>query len=117
MKLMPASRAAWMVLIHVAWSGSPQAPNIIAPRHRGLTCIPVRPRLRYSIARLSRTPAPTRQTVGGGFELQVTRVRWEVGGWEPPAAPLAGVGTPGGAGVNIHWYPTLPSLFCDDHVP
>ena len=38
------------VAIDVSWSGSPQPPNIIAPRHSGLTWIPVRPRLRYSIA-------------------------------------------------------------------
>src|SRR5882757_10596602 len=49
MKLMPASSAAWIVAIDVSWSGSPQLPNIIAPRHNGLTWIPVRPRLRYSM--------------------------------------------------------------------
>ena len=49
MKLMPASSAAWIVAIDVSWSGSPQPPNIIAPRHSGLTWIPVRPRLRYSM--------------------------------------------------------------------
>src|SRR6185369_12026396 len=62
MKLMPASRAAWIVVIDVSWSGSPQPPNIIAPRHSGLTWIPVRPRLRYSMtARLVRL---TRQNPG-----------------------------------------------------
>src|SRR6476660_36924 len=51
MKLIPASSAAWMIRIDVSWSGSPQAPNIIAPRHSGLTLTPVLPRLRYSIQR------------------------------------------------------------------
>ena len=46
MKLMPASSARWMTLMDVSWSGSPQAPNIMAPRQSGLTLIPVRPRLR-----------------------------------------------------------------------
>src|SRR3954453_6884267 len=36
-----------MMAIDLSWSGSPKLPNIIAPRHRGLTWIPVRPRLRY----------------------------------------------------------------------
>src|SRR3954447_19517216 len=48
---MPASSAAWMIRIDLSWSGSPHAPNIIAPRHRGLTLTPVLPRLRYSIQR------------------------------------------------------------------
>src|SRR6185295_16077024 len=47
MKLMPASSAAWMIAIDSSWSGLPQAPNIIAPRQRGLTRRPVRPRLRW----------------------------------------------------------------------
>ena len=46
MKLMPASSAGWMISMLRAWSGSPQAPNIMAPRQRGLTIMPVRPRLR-----------------------------------------------------------------------
>src|SRR4051812_23008664 len=46
---MPASSAAWMIRIDLSWSGSPQAPNIIAPRHSGLTLTPVLPRLRYSM--------------------------------------------------------------------
>src|SRR3954454_19512978 len=51
MKLIPASRARWMILMDASWSGSPQAPNIMAPRQSGLTCMPVRPRLRYSMIR------------------------------------------------------------------
>jgi hypothetical protein len=31
--------------------GLPQAPNIMAPRQSGLTLIPVRPRVRYSMGR------------------------------------------------------------------
>src|SRR4051794_18186970 len=48
---MPASSAAWMIRIDLSWSGSPQAPNIIAPRQSGLTLTPVLPRLRYSMQR------------------------------------------------------------------
>src|SRR3954447_19628686 len=51
MKLMPASSARWMIRTEAAWSVSPQAPNIIAPRHRGLTCTPVRASGRCSMAR------------------------------------------------------------------
>src|SRR3954451_11464973 len=49
MKLIPASSARWIVRIPSSWSGVPQAPNIIAPRHSGLTWTPVRPSSRYSI--------------------------------------------------------------------
>ena len=38
-----------MMRIDSSWSWVPQAPNIIAPRQRGLTFIPVRPSVRYSI--------------------------------------------------------------------
>src|SRR5918999_2976817 len=48
MKLIPASSAAWMIRIDSSWSRLPQAPNIIAPRHSGLTLTPVRPRVRNS---------------------------------------------------------------------
>src|SRR3954471_3697345 len=41
-----------MILMDSSWSGSPHPPNIIAPRQSGLTCIPVRPRLRYSMSGL-----------------------------------------------------------------
>src|SRR6478735_3584599 len=46
---MPASRARWMMRVASAVSLLPQGPNIIAPRHRGLTCTPVRPSGRYSM--------------------------------------------------------------------
>src|SRR3954451_13544273 len=39
-----------MIRIESSWSVLPQAPNIIAPRHSGLTWTPVLPRLRYSMA-------------------------------------------------------------------
>src|SRR6185437_813410 len=48
-KLMPASSAAWMMRMLSSWSVLPNDPNIIAPRHRGLTLMPVRPRVRYSM--------------------------------------------------------------------
>src|SRR4051794_29841869 len=51
MKLIPASSARWMMRIDWSWSGSPQAPNIIAPRQSGLTLTPVLPSVRYSIQR------------------------------------------------------------------
>src|SRR5205823_4326506 len=38
-----------MIRIDSSWSGLPQAPNIIAPRHSGLTSTPVAPSGRYSI--------------------------------------------------------------------
>lgn len=41
MKLMPASSALWMIRIDSPWSGLPQEPNIMAPRHSGLTRMPV----------------------------------------------------------------------------
>src|SRR5688500_5963349 len=49
MKLMPASSARWIIRVASARSSLPQGPNIIAPRHRGLTRTPVRPRGRYSM--------------------------------------------------------------------
>ena len=49
MKLMPASSAAWMILTESSWSGLPHAPNIMAPRHSGLTLTPVRPSVRWFI--------------------------------------------------------------------
>src|SRR5215216_2018897 len=50
MKLIPASRARWMIRIDSFSSLLPQSPNIMAPRHSGLTYMPVRPRVRWSIA-------------------------------------------------------------------
>src|SRR4051794_19408622 len=50
MKLIPSSSARWMMRIESSWSVLPQAPNIIAPRQSGLTCTPVRPSGRSSMA-------------------------------------------------------------------
>src|SRR3954447_15710611 len=52
MKLIPASSARWMMRIDSSWSVLPQAPNIIAPRHSGLTLTPVLPRWRVSTRRI-----------------------------------------------------------------
>src|SRR5215210_6958651 len=49
MKLIPASSARWMMRTDSSWSLLPQSPNIMAPRQRGLTYMPVRPRVRCSI--------------------------------------------------------------------
>src|ERR1700741_4371872 len=48
-----------MTRMHSSWSVSPQAPNIIAPRHSGLTFTPVRPSVRNSMCE-TYTRAPTR---------------------------------------------------------
>src|SRR3954469_12446971 len=56
MKLIPASSARWMMRIESLWSVLPQAPNIIAPRQSGLTCTPVRPSGRISMAATLRGP-------------------------------------------------------------
>src|SRR5436190_19639820 len=53
MKLIPASSARWMMRIESSWSVLPQAPNIIAPRHSGVTLTPVRPRVRVCMPRAS----------------------------------------------------------------
>src|SRR3954465_13781835 len=50
MKLSPASSARWMMRIESPRWVLPQAPNIIAPRQSGLTCTPVRPSARSSMA-------------------------------------------------------------------
>jgi hypothetical protein len=42
-KLIPASRARWMMRIESSWSVLPQAPNIIVPRQSSETWTPVRP--------------------------------------------------------------------------
>src|SRR3954464_1559663 len=52
MKLIPASRAAWMIRIDSSWSALPHAPNIIAPRQNLLTETPVRPSWRCSMGLL-----------------------------------------------------------------
>src|SRR5436190_17031580 len=49
MKLRPASSARWMIAMLSRWSGLPQAPNIMAPRHSGLTRTPVLPSVRSSV--------------------------------------------------------------------
>src|SRR4051794_41118654 len=49
MKLTPASSARWMMRMDSSWSWLPQSPNIMAPRQSGLTYMPVRPRVRWSI--------------------------------------------------------------------
>src|SRR4029453_10511163 len=56
-----------MILIASSWSGSPHVPNIIVPRQSGLTCIPVRPRLRYSITPTERPDSgdPSRRPARG----------------------------------------------------
>ncbi len=46
MKLIPASNARWMMRTESSWSGLPHSPNIMAPRHSGLTLTPVRPSAR-----------------------------------------------------------------------
>src|SRR3954468_18985963 len=46
---MPASRARFMIRPESARSSLPHGPNIIAPRHSGLTRTPVRPRVRCSM--------------------------------------------------------------------
>src|ERR1700677_4403877 len=47
---MPASRARWMTRMESASSLLPHGPNIMAPRHSGLTETPVRPRIRFCMA-------------------------------------------------------------------
>src|SRR6188472_790646 len=76
MKLMPASSARWMVRIESSWSVLPQAPNIIAPRHSGLTWTPVLPSVRYSIPRTY----PSFVVEQLPLDLQATRVRRELAG-------------------------------------
>src|SRR5438105_9927075 len=64
MKLMPASRAAWTIDTQSSWSWLPQGPNIIAPRHSGLTLTPVRPSVRCSMPRKPRTSVEVREHLG-----------------------------------------------------
>src|SRR6188472_3835950 len=86
MKLMPASRAAWITAIDSSWSGLPHWPNIMAPRHRRLTCTPVRPNARYLIvassARRPRvTPGPVHPTLQNAQDrVDGSRHRGEGGG-------------------------------------
>src|ERR1700757_4666725 len=68
-KLMPASSAAWMMRMLSSWSVLPKDPNIIAPRHRGLTLMPVRPRVRYSMsAEASQRPGGPPRAPGSAAE-------------------------------------------------
>src|SRR2546426_1723785 len=47
MKLIPASRARWIIPTHSSRSVLPQAPNIMVPRQSGLTWTPVVPSATY----------------------------------------------------------------------
>src|SRR6188768_852340 len=76
MKLIPASSARWMIRIESSWSVLPQAPNIIAPRHSGLTWTPVLPSVRYSIPRTY----PSFVVEQLPLHLQATRVARELAG-------------------------------------
>src|SRR3954451_10134815 len=73
-KLIPASSARWMMRIESSWSGLPQAPNIIAPRHSLLTETPVRPSGRCSMGLLLAAGR------GGGGVLVVGDLVAPVGG-------------------------------------
>ena len=50
---MPASSARWMIRIESDSSALPHGPNIIVPKHSGLTETPVRPRILFCM--VSRT--------------------------------------------------------------
>jgi hypothetical protein len=53
---MPASSARWMMRMESASSLFPHGPNIIAPRHSGLTETPVRPSTLFFIAMTVKPP-------------------------------------------------------------
>ena len=76
MKLMPASRAAWMIRTESAWSVLPHEPNIIAPRHSGLTETPVRPSRRRSISggRTARSSSPPYPPAAASLQLAMARI-------------------------------------------
>src|SRR3954467_451134 len=87
-KLMPASSARWMIRIESSWSVLPHAPNIIAPRHSGLTFTPVRPSGRSSMAatlRGSMSLLVLKLTLAPGLVAATTLAgrRWgpRVAGW------------------------------------
>src|SRR4029079_1402919 len=67
MKLIPASMARWTMRTQSSWSALPIEPNIIVPRQKGLTLIPVAPRTRFSIATLLLACAAIR-SLGGGLQ-------------------------------------------------
>src|SRR3954471_4222045 len=88
MKLIPASSARWMIRIESSWSVLPQAPNIIAPRHSGLTWTPVRPSARLSMAATLRGRMPLlllKLTLAPGLVAATTLAgrRWgpRMAGW------------------------------------
>src|SRR3954453_9759146 len=98
MKLIPASSARWMMRIESLWSVLPQAPNIIAPRQSGLTCTPVRPSGRISMAATLRGPMSLlllKLTLAPGLVTATTLAgrRWgpAMAGW---LGGLAGGGGP-----------------------
>src|SRR5579863_2999646 len=69
-KLIPASRARWMTRIASARSSLPHGPNIIAPRHSGLTDTPVRPSNRYSMSCSSLFVLAAGYVVDGGEAVE-----------------------------------------------
>jgi hypothetical protein len=72
-KLIPASRALWMIRIESSWSGLPMAPNIMAPRQYGLTLMPVRPSVRYFMVLLVCWPLRAEARLNGaGFRSNYT---------------------------------------------
>src|SRR4051794_7062086 len=78
---MPASRARWMMRMESARSSLPQGPNIIAPRHTGLTWTPVRPSGRYCMGVPSSCQAAKRLLGGrdGGHRPRPAGVERQVG--------------------------------------
>src|SRR3954471_2567246 len=110
MKLMPASRARWMIRIESLWSVLPHAPNIIAPRHSGLTWTPVRPSERISMGCHSTRPdgaapdeAHARTRPRGGHHARGSALgtagrglaRWPaLGGGADPSGAVAGARAP-----------------------
>src|SRR5664279_5998696 len=117
MKLIPASRARWMMRIDSPWSGLPHSPNIMAPRQSGLTLMPVRPRVRVSMERpyVGRQES-TRCTALGASARQSAAFPWAPGTAPEPApfgkrlaaAPQEVVGEPlGGRLLESHHRATL----------
>src|ERR1700719_211659 len=51
-----------MILMESSWSVLPHAPNIIAPRHSGLTFTPVRPSVRYCMLETYTDTVPDRES-------------------------------------------------------
>src|SRR3954469_24521032 len=65
-----------MIRIDSSWSVFPQSPNIIAPRHSGLTFTPVLPRLRSCMAPhlVDRREAGF-ESVAGGAQVEAPYAR------------------------------------------